>query len=139
MRRSTALRLFLPAGVAVLALAAAGCGAEDHPNEPRPPKPIEVTAQVDNKRVTVSPDKFGAGLAIFTISNQSDSETSLTLEGPIEDESVPILPGNVTDTFKVAMETGDYVVGAGTDSSAAPAEVRVGPERPSSQDDLLLP
>lgn len=139
MRRRTTLRLSLPAGLAVLALAAAGCGAEDHPNEPRPPKPITVTAQVDNKHVTISPDKFGAGLTVFTISNQSDSETTLTLEGPTEEESVPILPGNVTDTFKVAMETGDYVVSAGADSSAAPAQLRVGPERPSSQDDLLLP
>jgi hypothetical protein len=139
MRRSTALRLSLPAGLAALALAVAGCGAEDHANDPRPPKPIEVTAKVDNKQVVVSPDEFGAGLAIFTIANQSDSETTLTLDGPVEQESAPILPGNVTDTFKVPLETGDYKVSAGTDSTASPAQLRVGPERPSSQDDLLLP
>ncbi len=139
MRRSIALRLSLPAGLAALALAVAGCGAEDHANDPRPPKPIEVTARVDNKQVTISPDKFGAGLAVFTISNQSDSEATLSLDGPVEDTSAPILPGNVTDTFKVALETGDYVVSAGTDSTAAPAQLRVGPERPSAQDDLLLP
>ena len=139
MRRRTALRLSPLVGLAALALAAAGCGAEDHPNTPRPPKPIEVSANVDNRQVTVSPDRFGAGLVVFTIANQSDSEATFTLEGPVEETSAPILPGNVSGAVKVGMETGDYVVSAGSQSTAAPAALRVGPERASSQDELDLP
>ena len=69
--------------LAAIGLTAAGCGSEDHPNEPRPAKPIEVTARVDNEVVEVSPSDFGAGLTVFTISNQSDEAVALTLDGPV--------------------------------------------------------
>ena len=60
------------ASVAVLAAGGvAGCGSDDHPNDPRPPAPIEVTARVDDEKVAVQPAKFGAGLVVMTISNQS--------------------------------------------------------------------
>lgn len=129
----------MPVALTALALAGAGCGAEDHPNTPRPPKPIEVSANVDNRHVTVSPDRFGAGTVVFTIANQGDSEATLTIDGPVEETSGAILPGTTNGALKVAMEAGDYVVSAGSQSTAAPAELRVGPERPSSQDELDLP
>ena len=31
---------------------------------------------------SISPDEFGAGLVVFTVSNQSDDPTDLTLDGP---------------------------------------------------------
>ena len=129
----------LPAGLAVLGVAAAGCGSEDHPNEPRPPKPIEITARVDDDVVDVSPDKFGAGLTVFTVSNQSDSTVELTLDGPVAATSQPIEPGSVTDDFKVDLQEGEYEVTGGTESRAKPAELVIGPQRPSAQDELLLP
>ena len=129
----------MPAGIAVLGLAAAGCGAEDHPNEPRPPKPIEITARVDDEVVDVSPAEFGAGLAVFTISNQSDQAVALTLDGPVAATSQQIEPGSVTDDFKVNLQEGEYEVTGGLESKAKPTELVVGPERPSAQDELLLP
>jgi hypothetical protein len=138
MRRNR-LRLVLPAGLAVFALGAAGCGGDDHPNEPRPPTPFEVTAKVDEDKVAVSPSEFGAGLAVFTISNQTDDDVQLALEGPSEAVSEPIEAGGVTDGFKVPMEEGAYELTAGEDSRAKPAELLIGPKRKSSQNELLLP
>jgi hypothetical protein len=137
--RKNRLRLVLPAGLAVLALGGAGCGSDDHPNEPRPPTPFEVTAKVDEDQVVVSPSQFGAGLAVFTISNQSDDVVQVALEGPTEAVSEPIEAGGVTDGFKVPMEEGAYEVTAGEDSRAKPAELLIGPKRKSSQNKLLLP
>ena len=45
----------MASALAALALTAAGCGSDDHPNDPRPPAPIEVTAKVDNDVVQVCP------------------------------------------------------------------------------------
>jgi hypothetical protein len=139
MRRIRPRHALLPAGIAVLGLAAAGCGSEDHPNEPRPPKPIEITARVDDEVVDVSPAEFGAGLAVFTISNQSDEAVALTLDGPVAATSQPIEPGSVTDDFKVDLQEGEYEVTGGLESKAKATELLVGPERPSAQDELLLP
>jgi hypothetical protein len=136
--RSNGLTLFA-AGLAAFALAAAGCGAEDHPNEPRPPAPLEVSAKVGDDKVVVSPSRFGAGLAVFTISNQTDDMVQIALEGPTEAVSEPIDAGGVTDSFKVPMEEGLYEVSAGAEANSKPAEVTIGPKRKSSQNELLLP
>ncbi len=134
-------RLIAPLGAgAALALGLSACGGEDDfENEPRPPKPIEITARVDNKVVDVSPAEFGAGLAVFTISNQSEEAVALTLDGPVAATSQPIEPGSVTDEFKVDLQEGEYEVTGGLESKAKPTELVVGPERPSAQDELLLP
>lgn len=132
-------RWVLPAGLATLGLAIAGCGAEDHPNEPRPPKPLDITARVDDEVVAVSPNEFGAGLVVITISNQSDGVAELTLDGPVAATSQPIEPGSVTDDFKVELAEGEYEVTGGLESDAKATQLVVGPERPSAQDDLLLP
>ena len=138
MRRHR-IRFVLPAGLVALAAVVAGCGAEDHPNEPRPPVPLEVSAKVGKDRVNVSPREFGAGLAVFTISNQTDDVVQLALDGPTEAVSDPIEAGGVMTGFKVPMEEGAYEATAGDESSAQAAELVVGPERASSQNDLLIP
>jgi hypothetical protein len=127
----------IPVGLA--ALAAAGCGAEDHENKPRPAVPLEVSAKVGDDRVVVSPSRFGAGLAVFTISNQTDDIVQLALEGPTEAVSEPIEAGGVTDTFKVPMEEGRYEISAGAEANSRPAALTIGPKRKSSQNELLLP
>ena len=129
--------LVLPAAVAMLAVA--GCGGEDHANKPRPATPEEVSAKVGEGKVVVSPREFGAGLAVFTVSNQSDDVVQLTLEGPTEAVSEPIEAGGVTDAFKVSVAEGDYLISAGDESSARSTELVVGPERPSSSNELLSP
>ena len=125
--------------LAAIGLTAAGCGSEDHPNDPRPAKPIEVTARVDNEVVEVSPSDFGAGLTVFTISNQSDEAVALTLDGPVAATSQTIEPNAVSDDFKVDLQEGTYEVTGGLESRAKPQELVVGPARPSAQDELLLP
>jgi hypothetical protein len=125
--------------LAAVGLTAAGCGSDDHPNEPRPAKPIEVTARVDNDVVQVSPSEFGAGLTVFTISNQSDEAVALTLDGPVAATSQTLEPSAVSDDFKVDLQEGTYEVTGGLESRAKPQELVIGPARPSAQDELLLP
>jgi hypothetical protein len=45
----------------------------------------------------------------------------------------------VSDDFKVELQEGTYEVSGGPESRAKPQELVVGPERPSAQDELLLP
>lgn len=136
-RRGTAVL-----AAAAIAVAGVGCGSEDFPNDPRPPKPIQLTAKIGQKRVVVSPTKIdgapiGAGIANITISNQNDEDLSLTLSGPIDVSSDPVIAGGVLD-FDVNLEQGDYVAGT-SDDSLSEDEFTIGPERPSAQNDLLLP
>ena len=121
-----------------VALTAAACGEDDFANEPRPPAPIEVTAAIDDKSVNVSPSKFGAGLVTITISNQSEEPTSLNLDGPTTATSDDIVPGG-TGSIKTALEEGEYEASAGAEIAVRPQKIEVGPERESSQNDLLLP
>lgn len=123
---------------ALAAIAVAGCGAEDHPNEPRPPAPIEITARVSDDRVAVQPSEFGAGLVNMTISNQSDVPVEIAVDGPTGNTGPTIAPGQ-PGNFKFNFEEGEYEVSAGEESDASPAVLTVGPERASSQNELLLP
>lgn len=133
-------RVRLGAALALAGVAAtfAACGEDDFENEPRPPAPIEVTAAIDDEQVNVSPGEFGAGLVNITISNQTDEPTRLILEGPTDEESGEIVPGG-TGSIKAALEEGAYEASAGADLAIRPQTVKVGPERESSQNDLLLP
>ena len=138
--RFAAMRRQLAAAT-VFALSAgvvAGCGAEDHANDPRPPAPIEVTAKVDEEKVDVSPDKFGAGLVVLTISNQSPDPVQVGVDGPTAVTGGVIQPGQ-PGNLKVNFEEGEYEVTAGDEHAAQPAILEVGPERASSQNELLLP
>ena len=136
MRRRTYPAAFV---LAAIALTAAGCGSEDHPNDPRPAPPIEVTARIDDDNVQVSPNEFGAGLVVFTISNQSEAPAELTIDGPVAATSQTLEAGAVSDDFKVELQEGTYEVNGGPESQAKTQELVVGPERPSGQNELLLP
>ena len=114
------------------------CGEDDFPNEQRPPSPIELTAAIDEKSVSVSPGEIGAGLVNLTISNQTDEPTRLTLEGPTSETSGEIPPG-ATGAIKAALEEGEYEAAAGAEVDIKPAKLDVGPTRPSSQNELLQP
>jgi hypothetical protein len=46
-----------------------------------------VTASVAQHRVSVSPNRFGAGLAVITITNLSDEPETLVVEGPVTKSS----------------------------------------------------
>ena len=46
-------------GTLAAALTIAGCGAEEHANDPRPAVPTEVTASISEKKVNVEPAAIG--------------------------------------------------------------------------------
>jgi hypothetical protein len=119
------------------ALIVAGCGAEDHPNDPRPPAPVELSAKVGDKRVVLAPSKTGAGLAVVTISNQSSENDQLEFSGPSRGETSEIAAGGV-GTVQLQLKEGDYTVDPSSPSIQS-GTLTVGAERPSAQNDLLLP
>ena len=125
------------AAAAVAALAVAGCGRDDFENDPRPAVPAEVSAKIGTESVAVSPREFGAGLVNLTVANLGTEPGVLVIRGPVNAESDEIPPAG-TATLKLEMKSGDYE--ASVDGIAAlPARFTVGPDRPSGQDELLLP
>lgn len=139
MRRRRRTALLAAAGIAAFG---AGCGADDFANDPRPPAPVELTAKVDSKRVVVSPTRLdgapvGAGLANVTISNQTGEPRKLNFIGPTDRSTNPVVANGVLE-FKIDLEEGDYSVEV-DDPAIKPMDFPVGPERPSAQNDLLLP
>jgi hypothetical protein len=138
MRGSAAV---LAAGV--IGVLAVGCGSEDFKNRPRPAVPIELTGVIQEKKVTVSPDKVGAGPILITVSNQTKDAHTLTLEGQTVRERVgPINPLD-TATIQKTLRPGTYEVRAGSSVAVAheiaPASLRIGKPRKDSNDQLLQP
>ena len=124
---------------AMAALSLGACGEDDFTNDPaRASATINVAAKVDKREVVVSPNRFGAGLVNFTIANFSDSPVRFTLSGPKEAASQPIPPG-APGSLKVELQEGSYEASAGQGASAQPDTVEVGPKRPSSSNEVLLP
>ena len=132
--------------VTVVAVGLAACGAEsDYANKPRPPAPISVTAAIDKHRVRVSRPSFGSRPVTFIISNQSGAAQKVRFEsdelgaskGGIRRSSNTIQPLS-TGQLKVDPDEGAYTLSASS-GGVAPAAIKVGPQRRSSQNDLLLP
>jgi hypothetical protein len=123
--------------VALSALGLAACGDKDFENNPRPPAPISLSARIADHGVSVGPQDVGAGVANITISNQSADPATLVLDGPTQESSGEIVAGG-TGSIKVELKEGDYQVSSGNGGGGA-AKLTVGPTRPSSQNDLLLP
>jgi hypothetical protein len=154
------------AGVAgilgVLALAAAGCGSQSHPNEPRPQVSLRVSVTITPKAVTVQPSRIGFGPArtqqipqnqnhaqppietdaplntVIVAANQTRTDSHLELRGPRDDSSGPILAGS-PGTMQADLPTGTYTIAAADIPGARPGKLVVGPYRASSQNDVLLP
>ena len=138
--RLTAMALCVPA------LLVAACGEkDDYANEPRPATPIVVSASIADGRISVSPQRFGAGPVTLIVANQTDEAQEVTLETDeiggdatgIQQESGPINPGD-TASLKAELEEGTYRVGVG-DAGIEPSALQVGSPRPSAQDELLQP
>jgi hypothetical protein len=136
-------------GVATLAAAlaaalAAGCGEDDFENEPRPPVPMELSGVIQEDKLTVSPSRdIGAGPFVITISNQTDAEHTIKLEGEsIVKEVGPVAPHG-TATIQRTLAPGSYEVSAGSPRAVrreiTPASLEIGEERKSSSNELLLP
>lgn len=146
----------------MLALAAAGCGAQSHPNEPRPQVASRVSVTITPSGVIVQPTRIGVGPertqqipqnqnhpqppiktdapldAVFVAANQTGEETKLVLRGPRDAESNPI-PATSPGTLQTDLPTGTYVIAAAGLPGARPGKLVVGPYRASSENDILLP
>ena len=125
--------------------ALAGCGGEaDYANKPRPATPINVTAAISDKKISLSPKEFGAGPVVIIVSNQTGKEKTLTLQTDelggdkpgIKQSTDPIAPRG-TGTLKADVREGSYAISVG--GGLSPASVEVGPARKSAQDELLAP
>ena len=105
-------------------------------NSPRPPSPIQLSARIGDDGVTVSPATIGAGLATITISNQTSKPDPAGARGT-DRRRQRRDPGREHGSFKLALEEGDYAVTDG--DGGGETKLEVGPERESSQNELLLP
>jgi hypothetical protein len=145
----------------ILALVGAGCGAESHPNEPRPAVPTRVSVTIGKSGIIVQPGTIGMGPeksqqlpqnqdhpqpriktqrpmdVVFVTANQTGSEEKLVIHGPRSTTSSPIT-ANSPGTFSTELPTGSYTIAA-AGVHGAPATLKVGPYRASSKNDLLLP
>jgi hypothetical protein len=149
-------------GAVALALAVGGCGAQSHPNDPRPQVATRVSVIITPKAVTVAPGAVANGPekhqqipqnqnqaqppikgskapldVVFVTANQTDTKSSLVIHGPQDAKSTPI-EGRSPGTFQAQLPAGYYTITA-TGSKATPAHLEVGHYRASSQNDLLLP
>lgn len=125
-------------------LAIGGCGSDDKfENEPRPAVPVQLSGVITETEVEVQPRSIGAGPVILIVDNQTDQAHTITLEGPGGSEEVG--PINPRDAGRIQhdLAQGTYEVRAGSDEAMdeeiEPAKLAVGPKRPSSSNDVLLP
>jgi hypothetical protein len=145
-----------------LALAVAGCGAQSHPNDPRPQVALQVSVTIGAKAISVQPPAIGVGPSStqqipqnqnhaqpsfrtrapatvrIVASNQTRSEARLELRGPRDASSEPI-PANSPGTLQADLPTGTYVVAAAGVPGTRVGKLVVGPYRASSENDVLLP
>jgi hypothetical protein len=131
---------------AAAAAVAVGCGEEeDYANNPRPAEPIVVSASINNGKVSVSPQKFGAGPVTLIVANETERAQEITLETDeiggsspgITQKTGPINPGD-TASLKADLKSGTYRVATAGDGIEA-AALDVGDARPSAQNELLQP
>jgi hypothetical protein len=124
----------------------AGCGGgTDYKNNPRPPAPLNITASVSDRGIAVSPTSFGAGPIVLIVTNQTTASQEITLESDelgaskpgVTQTTEPINPRG-TGQLQVNVTEGTYRVRA-ANADIAPAQITVGPERQSAQNQLLQP
>jgi hypothetical protein len=130
--------------VVLAAAIAAGCGEDDFENKPRPPVTMELTGSIQEDKLTISPSRnIGAGRFKILISNQTDVEHTITLEGgSIVEKADPVPPGG-TEEIQRTLPPGSYEVSAGSARAVRreiqPAVLDIGEERENSNSEVLLP
>ncbi|HKG64612.1 MAG TPA: hypothetical protein VKB28_11145 [Solirubrobacteraceae bacterium] len=134
------------AGAVLFASVLAGCGDEggDYANKPRPATPINVTAAISPKKISISPKEFGAGPVVIIVSNQTGAKQRVTLQTEelggnqpgLKQSTDPIAPRG-TGTLKADIREGSYALSTSDGPKAVTLEV--GPKRKSAQDQLLQP
>jgi hypothetical protein len=155
-------RLAAGCALAALGLLAAGCGAEESANEPRPQPPTRVSVTITPRSITVQPPRIAIGPeptqqipqnqhagqppvrskrpldVVLVTANLTDFDSKLELRGPKDFSSGPLV-ANGNGSLQATLPTGVYEVSAADIPSAKPVRFTVGPYRSSSQNDVLLP
>lgn len=143
MRQTGRMRIVATASLA-LAIALSGCGGgKDFANNPRPPVTVQLTGVITKHKVTISPNKVGAGPVVITVSNQTQQSRTLTLDGNgIQERVGPINPLDTAQLQKT-LKPGRYKVTAGSETATAStiqaATLVIGKARASASDKVLLP
>jgi hypothetical protein len=143
----TSLRSRTVLASAVLAsVTLAGCGSgPDYKNADRPAAPVNVTASVTDKRISVSPTNLAAGPVVIIISNQSSTKQTVTwqtqeLGGSQPGQKASSGPIGPRDTATIQVDPPDGTYSLSTRSSGIKAAaVTVKGKRKSAQDQLLQP
>jgi hypothetical protein len=129
-------RVLLTATLLVLA----GCGSGHRANADRPPAAVNVTVAIHRGHIELSPKRIGGGPVVLFVSNLSRRPQRLTLEtggnGPGIRRTTNLIAPQGTAQLSVDVTRGVYVISVPHSLSA---RLRVGRERPSSQNDLLQP
>lgn len=149
--------------MAVVALALAGCGAEEHANEARPQPPTRVSVAIGEDEVTVEPGRIAIGPepsqqipqnvdaeqprvrgdapldVVFVAANLTDVDSTLEVRGPRGEATSGPLVANGTISMQARLPTGVYTVSAADIPAAKAGKLVVGPYRSSSENDVLLP
>ena len=144
MRRNPGRLATATAVLFATVLAACGDDGGDYANKPRPATPINVTAAISDKKISVSPKEFGAGPVVIIVSNQTGAEQKVTLQTEelggdqpgLKQSTDPIAPRG-TGTLKADVREGTYALSASDGPKAVSFDV--GPARKSAQDQLLEP
>jgi hypothetical protein len=125
---------------------AIGCGGgSDFKDKPRPPVTVQLTGSINDRAVSVEPNKVGAGPVTIVIANLSGQSHTVTIEGGPHNTTETVGPINPQDTANIqeTLQEGTYTVKAGSDRAAAreisPATLHIGPSRSSSSGRVLLP
>jgi hypothetical protein len=114
-------------------LVGAGCGAESHPNEPRPAVPTRVSVTIGKGGIVVQPTSVGMGPekhqqlpqnqnhpqpniktraplnVVFVTANQTGKSSKLVIRGPRKTTS-PQINANSPGTFAAELPTGKYTI-----------------------------
>ena len=131
--------LTLLALLAMASIVVAGCSGNKRENKLRAPAPLIVSVSIGEDRVTTSPASIGAGPATFTVINLSSTAQRFTISrGDFERSSGNFDPQNTT-IVKVDLKQGEYELSAADALEIESRRFKVTKERPSSQNDLLLP
>ncbi len=144
-------------GVVFVGSVLAGCGAQEHANDPRPASPTQITVSISPKKVSIAPAIVGVEspkrqaeatqqgvdndqplLVALTVANLTNFDSHLEIAGP-KNSTSPIVVANGTASYKAFLPTGDYLVSAADIPTAIAARLSVGPDRTSSVNDVLLP
>lgn len=140
--RKTSLALLPLAGLAFV-----GCGAKERTaNQLRPPVPLQLNASLMPKKISISPNQIGGGPVTLIVSNLTGNDQRITFgaNSPsgsadlrINSQSATIAPNN-TAMMKADLTDGTYSLSV--DGDTIPASLlSVSGERPSAQNDLMLP